>query len=429
MIRTAKSVRTPCEAEEEQELIGRPEALRIYRVRKSDRQPLVDFMVAALRDAGCRILHEPDASQAPFLIAFETPDKERIGIVAYAFYIGPRTETKNRPMDERSFQIKYGSKVLTPSGEPEQHELFRDPLDLLVTLLVGISPEEGFFVAADPAMHNPTKIFIRLEFKDHHVEAIQEEGWLAWERDHRGRNPEPIEVLVGGTRERFLDLILFERAAEGLAPGDRQLLAERLSAAPTLLPAGALVPASAVTTAEAADLARHPLIAELGLDPEQVLDLIAGAKRLKMAVRGWVAEEHLRRELVAMPDVTDCEFINGEGRPDLQLRWRAGPLLEVECKNVLRVTNKAGIPRIDFQKTRASKSDKSSRNYGPGDFDVVAGCLHAVTEKWEFRYIVPSALEPHKDHPGKLSSNVLVDGRWSADAGPVFDAANRIKAP
>ena len=39
--------------------------------------------------------------------------------------------------------------------------------------------------------------------------------------------PEPIEVLVGGAKGRFLDLVLFERAAKGLSPGDRQLLAER----------------------------------------------------------------------------------------------------------------------------------------------------------------------------------------------------------
>lgn len=406
---------------------GKPEALRTYRVNRGSRKPLVDFMVAGLRDGGCRILHEPNASQAPFLIAFETPDGERIGIVAYAFFIGPRIETKGRPVDERSFQIKYGSKVLTPSGEPEEHELFRDPLHLLVTLLVGISPDEGLFVSADPGMHNPTKIFIRLEFKDENVEAIKQRGWTGWERAHRGSNPDPIEVLVGGTRDRFLDLVLFERAAAGLAPGDRQLLAERLTGAPKKAPAGNLIAPSEMTSAEASDLAKHPLIAELGLDPDQVLNLIAGAKRLKMAVRGWVAEEHLRRALIATPGVTDCEFINGEGRPDVQLRWRGGPLLEVECKNVLRDTNKAGWPRIDFQKTRASKGDASSRNYAAGDFDVVAGCLHAVTEKWEFRYIVPTALETHNKYSGKLASNVVVDARWSVDPAPVFDEANLAK--
>lgn len=382
-------------------------------------------MVAGLRDAGCRILHEPDARRAPFLISFETPDGERIGIVAYAFLIGPRIETKNRPSDERSFQLKYGSKRTTASGDAELHTIFRDPLDLLVTLLVGISPEEGVFVAADPAMHNPTKLFIRLEFKDVHVGAIQTLGWVPWERQHRGRMAEPVEVLIGGKRDRFLDLVRFERAAEGLPPGDRHLLAEMLDAAPSI-PA-ATEPTVAIAAA-ADELTRHPLIAELGLEPQQVLDLIAGAKRLKMAVRGWVAEEHLRRELAALPGVSDCEFINAEGQPDVQLRWQGGPLLKVECKNVLRRTNKAGVPRVDFQRTRASTTDNCSRYYAANDFDVVAGCLHAITEKWEFRYILPAALDPHLKCLGKLAPNVLVDGRWSVDAGRVFREAYRLRS-
>ena len=365
---------------------------------------------------GCRILHEPNPSQAPFLIAFEAPDGERIGVVAYAFTIGPRTVTKGRPEDERSFQIKYGSK------DGELHELFRDPLDLMVTLFLGISPEEEFFVAADPAMHNPTRLFIRLEFKDEHVEAIQDAGWHAWERAHRGPMAEPAEVLVGGRKDRFLDLVRFERLAEGLPQGERQLLAERpalLGASAASGPAGPQPPLEGIED--------HPLIAELELEPGQVLDMIAGARRLKMAVRGWVAEEHLREWLAAVPGVSDCEAPDVEGAPDLRLRWRGGPPLTVECKNVLRKTSAAGVPRLDFQRTRAAKGDPCSRYYAPADFDVLAGCLHAVTERWEFRYIVPPSLAGHAKCPGKLASNVLVDERWTDDPGAVLDEAMRAR--
>ena len=38
-------------------------------------------------------------------------------------------------------------------------------------------------------------------------------------------------------------------------------------------------------------------------------------------------------------------------------------------------------------RTRASKADPCSRFYSPNDFDVVAACLHAVSERWEFRYV------------------------------------------
>jgi hypothetical protein len=88
-----------------------------------------------------------------------------------------------------------------------------------------------------------------------------------------------------------------------------------------------------------------------------------------------------------------------------------------------RQTTAAGWPKIDFQRTRASKTDPCSRYYAPTDFHIVAGCLHAVTEEWEFRYIEPARLEPRASCPGKLDNKVIVDGRWTKDAGVAFEAA------
>src|SRR5262249_34058155 len=155
-----------------------------------------------------------EPTTAPFVITFETSSGERLGVVAYAFRAG-RKETKNRPHDERSFQVKYGSKLAN-----NMHPIWQDPLGLFTTVFVGISPERGYFVALDPEMHNPTKFFIRIEYKDKHAEEISKDGWVAWERDRRGHE-EPVEVLVGGTAEHFLDLVRFERAAHGLDPGNR----------------------------------------------------------------------------------------------------------------------------------------------------------------------------------------------------------------
>ena len=154
--------------------------LRTYAVSRAARQPLLDFMLNALRDQGCRIIHAGDADTAPFVITFELSTGERMGIVAYAF-LATRTVTTNRPADERSFQVKYGSKASYYLRN--SHSIWRDPLGLFTTLFLGISPDEGFFVAVDPAMHNPTKFFIRIEFKDRHAEEIRAQGWYAWERD------------------------------------------------------------------------------------------------------------------------------------------------------------------------------------------------------------------------------------------------------
>lgn len=389
--------------------------LRTYRTRGAAREPLLAFMLESLRSEGCRIIYSSPPTTAPFVITFETPSGERLGVIAYAF-LATRTPTRNRPKDERSFQIKYGSK--SDFADHNEHLIWQDPMGLFTTLLVGIDPEGGFFVAADPESHNPTKFFIRLEFKDEHAEAITRDGWHAWERERRtGPMAEPAEVLVGGRKESFLDLVRFERAAYGLAPGDRQLLAEKRELI-------GRVRRGEIEDGMLGDVASHPLLREFALGADEVLELIASARRLKMAVRGWVAEEHLRVTLSKTPDVRECIRLDDEGGPDLLVRYRDRRPLTVECKNVLRVLNKTrNLPRIDFQRTRAAKGDPCSRYYSAADFDVVAGCLHAVTERWEFRYALPTMLDSHVRCPGKLASNVLVDERWSDDPAVAFEAA------
>lgn len=250
------------------------------------------------------------------------------------------------------------------------------------------------------------------------MEAIRSNGWHAWERAKRDRGfDEPVEVLVGGTQHHFLDLIHFERAALGLSPGDRQLLAEK----PRLMAAPALESPNKLIVPEAKVL--HPLAKELALDPDQILELIANARRLKMAVRGWVAEEHLRTTLSDIPGVTRCERLDEEGGPDIRLSYRNGPLLTIECKNALRQPDREGRPRIDFQRTRASKSDPCSRYYASQDFDIIAGCLHAVTENWEFRYALTSDLPPHRKCPHKITNNIRIDVAWSINPIHVFERA------
>lgn len=391
------------------------EGPRTYRVLRGDREPLVRFMREALEARGCRILYASEPDRAPFIITFETLTGERMGVVAYAF-LATRTPTKNRPDDERSFQVKYGSKL-----ENNLHKIFQDPLGLFTTVFLGISPDEGYFVAVDPEVHNPTKFFIRIEFKDKNVDEIKREGWASWERSRNNREDEPVEVLTGGIKEHFLDLIRFERAAYRLDPGNRQLLAQKRELFSHL-------PSTLAGDLSLRDVPQHPLVSELGLAPDQVLDVIAGARRLKMAVRGWVAEHHLREVLSRTPGITYCEPINKEGAADLRVRLEQGPLLTIECKNVLREKDSKGLARLDFQRTRASKKDPCSRYYATADFDVVAACLHAVTESWEFRYILPNSLPPHLRCAGKLASNLRIDNDWQADPISVLQAAASVRA-
>jgi hypothetical protein len=345
----------------------------------------------------------------------EAPDGERLGAIFYLFTI-TCVPTRNRPQDECRFQIKYGKK------DGLLHDLWQDPTGLYTTIFLGVDPETGCWVAADPVLHSPTLMFISLEFKQHHFEVARQKRWHVWERDSTIDSDEPTEVLVGGRPDRLLDLIRFERAAKGLDQGNRQLLAERLGSVLTAL---TKVPGLGESAPIAPRL--HQLAREFQMDPDAILTLIAEAPRLKMAVRGWVAEDHLRRVLALVPGVTECERLNEEGRPDIRLRFRGHGPLYVECKNVLRQLTADGLARVDFQRTRASLGDRCTRYYFPREFDILAGCLHAVTERWEFKYRLPREMAPHKDCPGRLSNLVRIDSKWTEAEAVLAAAAGATK--
>jgi Methylase-associated X1 len=374
-------------------------SLRTYVVRPSDRKPLVDFFVDGLVKAGCRILHRPDARCAPFTIVIETPWQERIGIVLYAFRSTSRV-TANRPADEARFQVKYGPRT------DEFHRIFVDPYQLYTTLLVGIDLESGVIVSADPAIHNPTRFYISIEYKNVDAALSLDKGWHAWERAKR-EHEAPIEILVGCSQEHVLDLILFERMAEGLDQGHRQLLAERV--------AGKSASRRLVELQRQHDPERHTLLAELAVEADALLDIIQGANRLKTAVRGWVAQHHLHGIMLKIPGVSGCEAIEEDGKPDFRVRMRDGPPILIECKNVLRKTTARGVPRLDFQRTRASIGDPCSRYYSAAEFQIVAACMHPVSERWEFKYKRTDEMAPHVRCTGRLSSNLLVNGSWTDD--------------
>lgn len=387
----------------------------VYGVSRKNREPLLRFIHEALAASGCRVINSSDAGHAPFRISFETSAGERMGILAYAFFANNR-ETRNRPKDEYRFQVKYGGK-----RHHNLHHLWQDPYGLYTTLLVGISPSEGFFVGFDPVLHSPTKHFISLEFKASFVDEILASGWASRERDRRSGSAEPVEVIVGGTMPSFLDFVRFEREATGEDQGHRALLAERR---------GIVAPVTTVATSLATrpdSSYVHQLAREFEMSEAAVLDLIERTGRLKMAVRGWVAELHLVEQLQQVAGVTECTQINAENSPDVQLRFEGSDPLYIECKNVLRKRNKEGKARVDFQRTRTSKGDECSRFYSPSDFAVLAACLHALTERWEYSFALTNDLDRHRKCPAKLSNNVVVDARWQEDIRGILGAAARAR--
>lgn len=389
---------------------------KTYAVSKSEKAPLLAFIVRALEMRGCRVLHQSPANRAPFYIVFETPLGERQGILAYPFFANSRL-TQNRPTDEHRFQIKYGSELRGVL------DVRVDPQELITTIFLGIDPKRGIFVAADPLMNSPSPMSRSVEFKAENVEVIIRDGWTAWERARNSpktksrptsafNEDDRVQVLVGGRQERLLDLIQLERLGRGLDAGERHLLADKLKALPGL---------------RSGATGSHRLLTELDIPSEALFDLIDGANRLKMAVRGWVAEAHLERELRNLAGVTNCSRIEGEGQPDISLQWKGGQPIVIECKNVLRRTNANGCARVDFQRTRASKGDPCSRYYRETDFPILAASLHAVLDRWQFSFALTKDLPPHSKCSGRISSNIVVDApAFTDNAGLVFDKCSGI---
>jgi hypothetical protein len=388
-------------------------AWKVYGVSAHDKAPLLDFVRHALEMRGCKVLHLSAPNRAPFHVVFEMAGGERMSLLVYAFLANSKP-TRNRPADEHRFQIKYGGDL---SGVLD---VAVDPLGITTTIFLGLDVERGLFVAADPLMNNPSPMSRSIEFKADNVVAILRDGWGAWERERRAAKtvtrrafellPDVrTEVLIGGKQERLLDLILLERVARGLDPGERHLIADKLR--------------DIQTTRAAAEpalmhMASHKLLDELQIAPDALFDLIWSASRLKMAVRGWVAETHLESYLSGVEGVSECHRLQEEGRPDISLRWKGSRPILIECKNVLRATYAGKVPKLDFQRTRASKSDPCSRYYSPDDFEVVAACLHPVTEQWEFRFALTRDLPRHGSCPGKIDNNIRVAGdAFSSDLG------------
>lgn len=381
-----------------------------YRTSRKDREPVLQFIYDALERGGATILTPADPTSAPFQITIRTAAGEVLRLTCYAFYAN-KYRGKRRPSDEHRFQVKYGSDF------QRYHQLYIPAEDDQVTLMFGVHLDEQVVVAVDPAMHETTWFSKSVEFKTGNLASIHAEGWTGWERERkeaRRKDEKPLlnyqtEVLLGLKPHHFVRYVQFERVATGLDPGERLLWIDKLADAP---------PAKS-------KLEPHPLEVELGLPAREILDMIAdGAARLKTAVRGRAAEQFLEAHIKAAPGVSNVIGIDEDGRPDFEVGYKHRKPVFIECKNVLRRLTKAG-PRVDFQKTRASKGNPCSRFYKASEFEVLAACLHPVTQSWDFRFRATQTIAEHAKCKGHLTSKVDLGGNgpyWTSSISELLEA-------
>ena len=351
--------------------------------------------------SGGRALFSSGPTTAPLFLGIEDDAGQRVVICAYVF-LANHVETRNRPKDEHRLQIRYGN-VNDAAWRSAEHRVGFDPLGADVTVVVGVHLQAGLIIGLDPLIYAPLPFGVSVEFKDTEVDEARRSGWHVWERDNVSgvqrstpRSALGVETLIAFRPARLLDYVRFERAAQALRldPPLRFRAAVDHGAGPTT---GGI----------------HALEREFSLSAEEILDIIRERPRVGMAVRGGVAERHLYTVLGAEPAVSDPRIGHQEGPPDLFVRVRGVGSISVECKNASPKTYADGTPKVETQKTRASKGDEKSRLYDPGQFDVVAACMYGPWERWEFRYKRSSQLVRDRKYPDRIAAIQRIDDTWS----------------
>jgi hypothetical protein len=179
----------------------------------------------------------------------------------------------------------------------------------------------------------------------------------------------------------------------------------------------------------------HPLVKKYGLTSSELLDAIDSRFRLKVALEGAVAEyqmaKHFHRISNSIIDRVEVHDLDGHPDFSIWLRERKSPLL-AECKNV-RESNKVGgegyrkrgkivAYKVETQKTRAAKSDPTSRLYGIEQFHILGVCLGKKTGNWQdFLFARTTDLQIDTRNPHKLAVFQRIPLPGDSDLRPWYD--------
>ncbi|MFQ5875728.1 MAG: hypothetical protein ACE5JL_18270 [Dehalococcoidia bacterium] len=157
---------------------------------------------------------------------------------------------------------------------------------------------------------------------------------------------------------------------------------------------------------------------------------------MKVAVEGAVAQVHLRRiieQLQASRAIERFEEHDIDGYPDFSV-WRGGSdrRILIVCKNArdedYRKAGRVIGHKVETQKTRASRTDLSSRYYPVTRSNVMAVCLGKKTGNWsDFLFAKSTDLIRHPDYSDRLAVMQPVPllsspelGVWRSDLGEVI---------
>lgn len=159
----------------------------------------------------------------------------------------------------------------------------------------------------------------------------------------------------------------------------------------------------------------HPLEREFGLTKDELLDAMARRFRARVTLEGAVAEVHLGKMIRVLHErgvIVRYEEHDEDGYPDYTVWLASDPDtgLRIECKNVrdkdeaYRQGGKITAYKVETQKTRSSKGDRSSRYYGYEQFEILAVCLGKKTHDWkQFMFTESRFLTRHSKFKNKMA--------------------------
>ncbi|MDZ4657851.1 MAG: hypothetical protein SH868_09780 [Bythopirellula sp.] len=189
-------------------------------------------------------------------------------------------------------------------------------------------------------------------------------------------------------------------------------------------------------------MAKHQLEKKYGLTAAELLDAVNARFRLKVALEGAVAEFHMEKHIrvLAGAHLERYETHDLDGHPDFSLWLRKGKsCLLAECKNIRESGKEGGegyrsggkivAYKIETQKTRAAKSDPTSRLYGIDQFHILGVCLGKKTGNWaDFLFARTLDLQRDTKNPHKLAVFQRVPLPGSQDLRPWYDDLGKLLA-